>query len=300
MAEADLVLRFEIEDGQVPNAENIAQALLAWIDLLKVASEVIEPGSRLEVGLTGVEDGSDIFKLALRNLQSFGETLQDGMAEFPIPSKAAMTLGGLIGGTVLATTVANVITPDPRIPDDQMEVFEENNRLLEESIELQKQQMRFYGILQDEPAVKEFEVIRPYDGHVVYRIPRSEFADRSGLWSGDSDIPEITKVETRTATWDVILIKPVLVPEPRRWGFVRDGIEFSALMSDRDFLQAIHDKTLPVRMAEGIRMKLEVKYREEFDGNAWIPVAYSHRVSRVLDPLPPLAPTPLFADSSAP
>lgn len=300
MVEPDLVLRFEIEDGEVPNAESIAKALLAWIDLLKVAGEVIEPGSRLEVGLTGVEDGSDIFKLVLRRLQSFGETMQAGMSEYPLPSKAAMTLGGLIGGTVIGTAITNAITPDPRIPDDQMAIFQQNNKLLEESVDLQKQQMRFYGILYDEPAVKEFEVIRPYDGRVVYRIPRSEFADRSGLWSGDAPPEVATMTETRTATWDVVLIKPVLVPEPRRWGFVRDGLEFSALMSDPVFLQAIHDKTLPVQMAEGIRMKLEIKYREQLvDGN-WVPVLYSHRVHRVLDPLPPASPTPLFPDARAP
>jgi hypothetical protein len=134
----------------------------------------------------------------------------------------------------------------------------------------------------------------------MYSIPKAEFAERSGLWSGDSDEAPTPATETRTATWDVILIKPVLVPEPRRWGFARDGIEFSALMSDKSFLDAIHNNTLPVRMAEGIRMKLEVKYREHFDGEAWIPVPYSHKVSRVLDPLPPISPTPLFANASAP
>ncbi|WP_390479171.1 hypothetical protein, partial [Altererythrobacter sp. MTPC7] len=123
---------------------------------------------------------------------------------------------------------------------------------------------------------------------------------RHGLWTGDAPEEERSVTETRTATWDVILLRPVLVPEPRRWGFMRDGNEFSALMTDREFLQAIHDKTLPVRMAEGIRMKLEVKYREEFDGNAWIPVKSSHRISRVLDPLPPLGPTPLFPNADPP
>lgn len=296
MAEADLVLKFEIEDGQTPNAESVANALLAWVGLMKAASAIIAPGTQLEVGLAGVEDGSDIFKLTLDRLEGFAGNLKEGTAEYPLISKAAMTLAGLIGGTL----VVNAITPDPRIPDDQMQNFVEQKQLLEESVELQKQQMRFYGILQDEPAIRQFEVIRPYDSHVVYSIPRSEFAERSGLWGGDIQEDTIPTIETRTATWDVILIKPVLVPEQRRWGFARDGIEFSALMTDRAFLEAIHDNSLPVRMAEGIRMKLEVKYRVHFDGAAWIPVPYSHRVSRVLDPLPPVSPTPLFANSSTP
>lgn len=294
MAETDLVLRFEIADGQVPDAANVALALLAWVDLMKTAGEAVEPGSSLEVGLTGVEDGSDIFKLALRKVQAFGETVQDGMSEFPLPSKAAIALGGLIGSTIVGVSITNMMTPDPRIPDDQMEVFEENNRLLQESVDLQKQSMRFYGILQDEPAIEQFEVIRPYDDQVMYTVPRSEFAARSGLWIGDDDDQPAVRTETRTATWDVVLIKAVLVPEPRRWGFARDGIEFTALMSDKSFLQAIHDKTLPVQMAEGVRMKIEVKYRETYDGEVWLPVPQSHRVSRVLDPSPPLSLAPLF------
>lgn len=296
MVEADLVLKFEIEEGQTPNAENIAHALLAWIDLLRAASETIAPGTHLEVGLAGVEDGSDIFKLTLDRLEGFAENLKGGATDYPLISKAAMTLAGLIGGTL----VVNAITPDPRIPDDQMQVFEDQKALLEESVELQKQQMRFYGILQEEPAIKRFDVIRPYDSQVVYSIPKAEFADRSGLWG--SEIPDAPSpaAETRTDTWDVVLIKPVLVPEQRRWGFARDGIEFSALMTDKAFLQAIHDNSLPVRMAEGIRMRLEIKYREIFDGEAWMPVPYSHRVSRVLDPLPPVSPAPLFASASAP
>jgi len=300
MVEADVVLRFEIAEGQTPNAEKIAHALLAWIDLMKVAGEIVDPGGRVEVGLAGVEDGSDIFKLTLRKCENFAEHLTSGMKEYPLVSQAAITLGGLLGTTVAGVLIGEALTPDPRIPEDQMEVFREQTKLLEESVELQREQMRFYGILHEEPAVENFEVIRPYDGQLVYRIPRNEFADRSGLWTGNDEAPVSSRTETRTATWDVILIKPVLTPEPRRWVFARDGIEFSALMNDRLFLDAIHDKTLPVRMAEGIRMKLEVKYREEFDGEAWVPVAYSHKVSRVLDPLPPISSTPLFANTGAP
>lgn len=296
MADPDLVLKFEIEAGQIPNAEYVAHSLLAWIELLKVANGVISPSTQLEVGLAGVEDGSDIFKLTLNKLEGFAEYVRDGASDYPLVGKAALALAGLIGSTV----VVNAITPDPHIPPEQYAEFQRQTELLQESVDLQRQQMRFYGILQEEPAFKEFQVIRPYDSALMYRIPKAEFAERSGLWSGDVDDALVTATETRTATWDVVLIKPVLVPEPRRWGFARDGIEFSALMSDKGFLEAIHNKTLPVQMAEGIRMKLEVKYRVHFDGEAWIPVPYSHRVSRVLDPLPPVAPPPLFANASAP
>jgi hypothetical protein len=300
MIEPDVTIRIEIKEGEAPNAENVVRALAAYVEILKTAAEIVEPGSVVEIGLAGVEDGSDIFKFILRKCENFGEHLKGGMEEFPLVSKAAITLGGLIGGTMIVIGLENALSADPRIPEDQMAVFEENNQLLKESIELQRREMEFYGILQEEPAYEALEVIRPYDGQVVYRVPRGQFAARSGLWMSQDDVEVDPTSQTRTATWDVVLIKPVLVPEPRRWRFARDGIEFSALMNHREFLDAIHDKTLPVQLAEGIRMKLELKYREVYENEGWVPVAGSHRVVRVLDPLPPASIVPLFPDPGSP
>lgn len=296
MTEPDIVLRFEIEEGSVPDAEKIVKALQAWIDLMKIAGDVIEPGSTMEVGLAGVADGSDIFKFTLKRVEQFLETVKDGASEYPLASKAAMTLSGLIGTTVVGVIAQNALASDPRLPDDQMKVFIENNELLKESNDLRRQQMKFYGILHEEPAIENFEVIRPHDDAIIYRIPRDEFAARSGLW-GEEEQNEKELTDSRIATWDVVLIKAVLIPEPRRWMFARDGIEFSALMDDKVFLEAIHDKTLPIRMAEGIRLTVEVKYKVKYESEGWIPVKGSHVIKRVLDPLAPTPVTPLFPNS---
>lgn len=298
MAE-DLILKFEIVEGRVPSAEVVARALLAWIDMLKVAGSVIEPDAELDVGLTGVESGSDIFKLSLRMAEGVAGQVIDGMQEYPLVSKAALALAGLVGTTVFTVALTSAITPDPRIPDDQMEVFREQNRLMEESNDLRREQQRFYGILHEEPAIERIDVLRGYDRQPIYSIPYNEFAERSGLWTGEPE-EESMPSKTVTVTWDVILIKPVLKPERRRWQFMRDGIEFSAKMDDAAFLEALSAKSLGIQMAEGVRMRIEVKYREEFDGTTWLPIKGSHRVTRVLEPSPPPAPVPLFADPGTP
>lgn len=300
MAEADVTIRFEKIPGLTPSAENAIRALAAYVEILKVAATTVAPDSRPEIGLAGVEDGSDIFKFVLRSCENFGEHLLGGMRDYPLVSKATITLGGLIGGTMIVIGLENHFSADPRIPDDQMQVFKEQNQLLQESIDLQKREMEFYGILQEEPAYEAIEVIRPYDGKVIYRVPRAQFASRSGLWMASDETVADPKSETRIATWDVVLIKPVLVGEPRRWRFAKDGLEFSALMKDQAMLDAIHDKTLAVQLAEGIKMKLELKYREDYVDGAWLPVTGSHRITRVLDPLPPPVVVPLFPNSSPP
>lgn len=294
----DLVLSFQIVPGKNPEAESVAQALEAWVEVLHAAAAVVEPGARLSVELVGVEPGSQRFKLALRRCEDQAERVMAGAAEFPLISKAAMTLGGLIGGTLIVVSITNAVTPDPRIPDDQMAVFHEMNRNMAESVELQKKTMKFFGITQDEPAFRSVEVLRD-DQVVAYEIPRNEFAERSGVWSGDEGTAE-PQVETRRATWDVILIKPVAIPEERRWTFAREGLEFSALMADKRILEAIHDRTLPIQVAEGIAMKIDIQYRERFDGNVWVPITGSHRVKRVLHPLPPAPTTPLFPTTRVP
>lgn len=300
MTKPDVTLRFDIVEGKTPDAENVIRALAAYIEILKAAGDVVSPGTRMEVGLAGVEDGSNIFKFALRRCEDFGEHLVAGMSDYPLVSKVLITLGGLIGGTVFVIGLENSLSDDPRLPPEQMKVFEENNQLLKESNDLQKREMEFYEILQEEPAYKAIEVIRPYGAGSVYRVPREEFASRSGLWMSENDVVADPASQTITDTWDVVLIKAVLVPEPRRWRFAKDGLEFSALMKDQDFLNAIHDKTLLVKLAEGIRMKLEVKYREQYTEEGWIPVVGSHRVTKVRNPLPPRAAIPLFPDSGPP
>jgi hypothetical protein len=282
-AEADVTLRLEITEGQTPDAENVIRALTAYIEILKTAGEIITPGSRMEVGLAGVEDGSNIFKFVLRKCENFGKTLVGGMSEYPLVSRVTITLGGLIGTSMIGIELESLLSDDPRLPPEQMAVFEENNRLLKESNDLRKREMEFFGILQDEPAYSAIDIIRPYGGGTVHSIPRTEFAARSGLWLSDVETISDTNSQTITDTWIVTLIKPTLVPEPRRWRFAKDGLEFSAMMKDQSFLDAIHDKTLPVTLAEGIQMKIQVKYREEYNDEGWIPVIGSHRVTKVLE-----------------
>lgn len=292
----DLILKFEIVPGRSPEAESVAAAIAAFVDVLKASAAVVDPESVLSVELIGVEPGSQMFKLALRDIS---ERIKTGSNRYPLFKQAAITLGPLIGTTLLVVTITNAMTPDPRIPDDQMAVFEEMNRSMAVSVQLQRDTARFWGVVQDEPAFSGVDVLNGFDRSPVYRVPRDEFEERSGLWSGDADEMAAT-VEKRVATWDVILVKPVLVPEQRRWTFARDGLEFSALMTDKSVLQAIHDRTLPLQLAEGVTMKIEVQYRERFDGRAWLPITGSHRVRRVISPRAEPTLVGLFAPAGGP
>lgn len=295
MVEADIILKFDIVEGKSPDLDNVIRALSSWSDLMKVAGSIVDPNFNTKVELVGVEEGSEKFLLALRKINKELHNLKTGAEEYDLIAKAAMMLGGAIG-----TTLFNIaVTPDPRIPEDQMEVFKEQNKLLEESNELERERQKYYDILQDEPAIESFEVTRACDNKVLYNVPRAQFATLSGLWEDDA-VEEKPLVEKRDRVWDVILIKPVSVSKPRRWGFIKDGLEFSALMEDENILQAIKDKNLPIAVAEGVKMKIALEYKEEYNGEIWLPVKQSHKVKRVLEPLLPTATFGLFGNTNAP
>jgi len=280
MAE-DVILKLEIEPGKQPELEAVARLLLAWVDTLETSAAIVDPEYRLRVELVGVEDGSDVFKAALKRIK-------DGADRYPEAKRISITLGSLIASNVLMIGMTVALTPNPRIPDDQMAVFQENNRLLAESVELQRKSAHLFEQAHEMPAIREIVVLDGEDRETLFKIPRSEFAERGGLWSGNE--AEASGSEVRFATWDVILLKPVASSKPRRWTFIKDGLPFSALMTDKRVLAAIHDRTFPLQIAEGVMMKLEIRYRERFDGKVWIPQPDTFRVVRVLSPaLPALA-----------
>ncbi|EPR14178.1 hypothetical protein M527_29120 [Sphingobium indicum IP26] len=297
--EEDYILKFNLVPGLYPRAEAVAEAIIAYVDTVRTAAGLIDPMAQVAVEIVGVEEGSQIFKLALRRMESAGERMKRGADEYPLVGKAAMALGSMIASAVVGQVIVNAISPDPRIPDDQMEVFQNIEEDLRDSVELQRQSADLFGGLQAEPAFMSVQILSNTRVPII-TVPRDEFALRGGVFTPNPE-PEPDRIENRVAVWDVTLIKPALIPEKRRWTFARDGIEFSALMVDQAVLDAIHNKTLPIQIAEGVVVKIEIQYRERYSGSTWITDPASRRVTRLLQPLPPASPSlPLFPASGRP
>lgn len=296
MAEPDLILEFTIEKGRSPNLENVGRALLAWNDALQTAVAAIDPSAVLVVELTEVEHGSQRFKQILRRIDDFGKTLDDGVQEYPYIWKHGKALAGCIVGAIIIAGVTVEMTPTPHAPPEEMELLKQIRDELKDDMNLRRSSQSFYGVLQEEPSFSRLQIYEGDTDVPLYSVPRAEFAERSGLFQVGEDQPEIREKQ-RLATWDVILVKPVLVGKQRRWTFARDGIEFSALMTDKNVLNALHDRTLAIPFAEGVMMQIEVSYRERLEGDVWLPVGDTRKVTKVLSPRVPAGPTPLLASA---
>jgi hypothetical protein len=300
MMEPDLVLEFEIEPGRSPNLENVGRALLAWNDAVQVAVRAIDPGAEVIVELVDVEHGSQRFKQIFRRAEKFAHTVEQGGQDYPLVWKHTKALAKCVAGGILVAGIGVALTPDPQLPEEQMEVFRDIRDLLREDMDLKRSSQTFYEILQEEPSFRQVEVFEGNSKEPFYTVPRSEFAHKSGLFDPQEEDETIETTRPRVVTWEVILVRPVLVGKPRRWTFARDGIEFSALMTDKAVLQALHDKTLAIPFAEGVMMQIEVTYKERFDGKVWLPDADSRKVTRVLSPRVPVSLAPLFAGADRP
>lgn len=148
---------------------------------------------------------------------------------------------------------------------------------------------RFYRALERDPAVTNV-VVKSGPAEVpLVKVERSEFAMRGGLYS-DQETGEAE--ETRREVWSVVLMQAPFSASPKRWRFSRDGLQFTAAMVDAIFLQAIVDGTVPISLRTGVRMEVEVEWRERRRGKIWVPILGSRRIVRVLSPRPGAATTP--------
>ena len=142
---------------------------------------------------------------------------------------------------------------------------------------------RFYRTLESDTAITGVGVAEDWDSRPKIIVPRSQFSERGGLW-------ELEEVEAdkrrRYDVRDVILLRPNLVSKPRTWTFMRDGLPFTAKVTDTRFLTALGDGRLPLTLQEGVTMRVEVEYLEELDGQVWTPIKGSRKVVRVLSPTP--------------
>lgn len=290
MADPDLVLEFKFEEGRNPDIENVARALLAWNEAVQSAVRAIDPRIKVVVELTGVEHGSQRFKQALRFLEDVAEQIEEGGQEYPLIFQHVKALAKLIAGGILMAVVLGEV-----IPDDQLEVLEEIKQILEEDADLQRQSEEFYETLQEEPSIATVQIYEGAAAAPIFSVPRSEFAHKSGFFKLRGNEQTEFEEEERIATWDVVLIRPVLVGTPRRWTFARDGVEFSATMNDQTVLEAIKTRSASIPFAEGVMMKVEMVYKEEFDGSVWRAIPKTRSVRRVLSPRITLPPGALFA-----
>ena len=287
--DGEIVLQLGLKEGRNADASVAAESLLAWIDLARDAARAIDPYADIRVELLGREAGS--LKQILKLVDDHAATISKGADEFPYLKKAAIGLAISVATSGLSAFVQDGLKPpveNVALSAKDRELLQGMTKAIREDAHVARSTMRFYRALEQDPAITKVEVLDGSSSTPLSDVDRAEFAIRGGLYRPEQD-PE--PEETRREAWSVVLMHAPFYASARHWGFSRDGVRFTAQMADLRFLQGIVDRTLDIGLHEGVRMNVEVEWKERREGAAWIYVPDSRKIVRVLSfglaPAPP-------------
>jgi hypothetical protein len=284
LTDGDVYLLLGLKNGRNADAAVAAESLLAWIDLARDAARVIDPFADIRIELLGREKGS--LAQWLRIVDDQIATVSAGADQFPYLKKVAIGLAIATATAGIQTFVEESLKPEVQqvsLSTADRDLLESMTTAIRKSDDTARSVKRFYRALERDPAVTNVIIKTGRDEMPLVKVDRSEFAMRGGLYSrNDAEQAD----ETKREVWSVVLMQAPFYASSKRWRFSRDGVPFSAAMHDAIFLQAIVDGTVPISLRTGVRMEVEVEWRQQARGNLWAYVPGTRRVTRVLSPRP--------------
>lgn len=287
MQTEQIVLHFETAPERFPDSRIAALALLDWIALLEATALVVAPDRTLNIEMvSGATPGSTRFPQLLRWTDDRISDIKLAWADYP--QLKSLVLGGAhtLWTATIAAAVTTAMQPDEqtvRLSDEDRQLLQSMREDVAKSPEVAAASHRFYRTLEREPAIVGVGVADDWAKRPTFIVPRSEFPERGGLWEPDQPAAEERIVRDE---WNVVLLRPVLQSSPHAWRFSRDGLPFSAMMHDSQFLSAMREGRIPLNLQEGVMMRVEVEHTVRLNGQVWEPVPRSWRIVRVLSPTP--------------
>lgn len=287
-------LQFNLFDQRTISAVEAGRALISWARAIEEASLLIDPSSPVEVDLIGTETACLRLHTILRFIDNQMTRAGNALTPYPeIKSFLAlnvfvlpgMVIGGAVGAGLWEIAKPHLIHE----PAAVQQAARQATRKLEGSPVIQNKVQDFYRSVEDARSVEAVKIYERNPEDPIALVPRSHFAERSGLWVVQ-DADEARR--PREAIWDVVVTHPAIISKPRTWRFLRDGMPFKAKLADPYFLTAIKERTLPMQVAEGTLMRVRVEWFEVLRGDEWIADSRTFVISRVLWPAPLQTPVP--------
>lgn len=286
-----IVLHFETADDRRPSSRIAAQALLDWVTLVETVANEIAPNSKLSVEIVGgAVPGSTRFPQILRWTDERIGDMKLAWDEYPHLKSMIVGASHTFWTAGVAAGVSLAIAPQVqavKLSDDDRALLTAMQEQVWRSRPAKEASKRFYRTLEQEPAIAGIGVADSWAERPSVIIPRSQFPERGGMWEPQDEIRTERIVRN---DWQVVLLRPVLQATPHAWRFSRDGLAFSAMMHDAQFLAALRDGRIPLNLQEGVMMRVEVEHVERLHNQIWEPVPRSWRVVRVLSPAPRSSP----------
>ncbi|RSV41504.1 hypothetical protein CA234_09525 [Sphingomonas sp. ABOLE] len=279
---APISLYLDLAPGRVADLSVVAYAALAWDALIKEIASVVDPSLDVRVELVSGEDGS----LWLRSLIK---------AISKVSKEHPWTAGALsaIVSTFLMFPVNHTVEDmwkeifkaagheDGISDEDAKKIADHVTANLRNQVAVSHKQRIFREVERD-PSIIGLGSAPNIHRKPKTLIPRSQFFLLSGEHA--AEVESFERREIWKHDYNVVLVRPVLVADPRRWRFQHGGVEFSATMNDRVFLNAIGERHTGLELGEGIEMRVDLRVKQERHAGAW--VDKEQFVERVIYPTP--------------
>ena len=265
---APLSLYLDLEPGRAADIDVVSRAALAWSAAIKEIAYNIDPLLEVRVELSSGTPGS----LSLNSIiKSVKKAIDEPATLGAIVVVALVWFGGEVGKDAIDKLVDHFLGSEPiqvELSPDQIKQIGTAAARAAEGRVGEPQVKQVYRELERDPAVRGVGLSTVPGKRPTIIVPRAEFPARSGRVI-ESTLAEV-KQRTVTTRMQVVLIRPILLPGERRWGFQGPAGEFGATVKDKDFIERTLSGTTAVPMVAGIRMDIELEVREEFRGDVWL------------------------------
>ena len=273
-----VALYFQLESGQRADLEAVSAASIAWAQAIRAAASAIDPEAEIRLELIGANKGS---MRVLTAIERRVQRLQDGWTKWPLTVRLGLGLAVFI-------TTTGYPTYEHYFGDEGFSELEKKE--LSEIVakaqsapgfDMPKRQM-FKAVEKDRKIVG-VGVASGAEEPPKLIVPRSQFAERSGLWELQSDAQDRQRIVGLTL--DVVLVAAQFENAPRSWTFRQEGLPpFTAIMKDKRFLDAMERNEVRERLRMKIPMTIRLEVREVFKNGDWMVGRKGQSVVEVIAP----------------
>ncbi|WP_321323766.1 hypothetical protein [uncultured Parasphingorhabdus sp.] len=271
-----LRLYYRLEDGHTANAEVVARASLAFIAGVKELSYVLDPSTKVQIGIQGHADGSlweDLLLLVVKATDEYKtRPTRYGLALAAlawIMSPPAERVRDIAWQPILDKYLPNATAEDLAEAKRLIEIAESGKVAVREKQQFYREVGRDTGIT---GVSANIDRQKP-----EWIVPKEDFSSYSGQGPViESDLDRITVGLMR-----LIILSPVLEVSNRRWKFATAQGEFGAVVKDKGFLEKIVAGQTKVRMRGGVELDVELETKERLVDGVW--TITERNVLRVVD-----------------
>jgi hypothetical protein len=281
MTAAPISLYLDLEEGQSPDLEVVARAAIAWNALLKEVIELLDPSLDVRVEYVSGTKGSATIDSIVKAFSKVAKEHPFIVAPLvAIATAFAMAPANHLGEDLTEYVLEQVGHEDGMSDADAQKIAEKVVAVQRNQV-AQEHKREMYRQLEREPAIKGVGATPIPTERPAKIVTRPEFgtrADMGRIEESTTDSRTIWKYD-----YPVVLVRPVLKAEERRWRFQHGDREFSATMKDKEFLDVIGSGHTGLELGEGLEMRIDLRIKEEKVGGVW--VIKEEAITRVVWPI---------------